>query len=231
MIMARRELHPLLIALSLLVAAPALAMRLELPPPPDATVTWIAENMTLNGVAMQVRRFDTRRSVPEVLDFYRRLWAQPAIRGRSPFGEAAMGPWAIVTREQEGLLLSVHVMSTDRGCWGYLGVSNAPQLQEVPTLGRRFPKMRGSNVVNDIESSDAGSSGRTLLIANGYSVSSNAAFYRRHFDAKGWQKMFDHPSKNGVGHVLVYRDGPDAANVVIRSEGGFTYVTANVIRR
>lgn len=225
--LATTSLFIVLVAL----AGSSVAARLPLPPPPDAKVAWIAKKIRLNGMDMQVRRFETDRHISEVLDHYRELWADPAIEGQPAFGETAMGPWAILTREQDGLVLSVHAAIKERGTWGYLGISNMPSMDREPKLGKKFPTMRRSAIINDMISDDVGAKGRTLLVSNEYSVSSNASFYRGHYESRGWTKLFDKPSKNGVGHVLAFRDGKLSANIVIRDEGGHTYITANISER
>jgi hypothetical protein len=195
------------------------------PPPPDARVEWVAGNMQMNGIAMRVRRFEIDRSDDDVLKFYRRQWRRG--QGQRPgYREVQSVPWRVISRLEDDYLMTVQVQPRDRNrSWGYLGVSKLKAKKKQARLGGRFPKMQGSAIVNEVVSRDPGKHARTLVIANQFSIQSNANYYRNYFDDHGWSVRMDRDI--GSGHVLAYTQSNGEVNIVISRSKGFTTVVVN----
>jgi len=223
----------LLSAIALFTLLPcAVRAGMDFPPPPDAKTEWVAQDMELNNIAMKIRRFESDHSVQQVLGFYRERWRAGGDYGGGFAETDAMEPWIILSRVENQRLYTVQVQSHGaRGSWGYLGESDLPALAGKTRTQSRFPAMSNSTVLNDIVNRDTGSRGRTLLLSNGYSVESNASFYRSHFRRQGWTADMDQTVETGRRHVLAFRNGPDTVNLVITDAGDRTNVIAGVTTR
>jgi len=111
---------------------------------------------------------------------------------------------------------------------GKLFMSRMPKLDgAAPDLGKGFPKMRGSYVANDIRSSDLAKKGRTIIMMNAASVTTNANFYRDHYLNQGWQTEMDMPISGGNVHTLRFRNGNKNVSIVI-NKGEKTIITAQI---
>lgn len=195
--------------------APLVTAAPRFPAPPDATVGMLGDAMVVNGIPMHIRQFVSNKSVHDVLEYYRQYW--PAGTEEKPgYTETdILTPWKIITRVEDGYLMTVQVTEQgDSGSHGLLGMSKLPNLEnELPTLGRDFPKMRGSTVFNDITSKDIGKQGRTIQLSNTYSVESNANYYRDHYTNKGWIVDMDQTFSGGDSHAQRFSQGN--INVII----------------
>ncbi|MBL1141270.1 MAG: hypothetical protein HND53_04480 [Proteobacteria bacterium] len=200
----------LFLCTNIAVAAP------KFPAPPDSMIGRPGDNMVVNGVSMDIRQFISRRSVEDVLQFYREFW--PAGTEEKPgYTETdALEPWKIITRVENGYLMTVQVTEEgDRGSSGLLAISKMPDPENLPKLGKGFPKLSGSNVVNDISSRDIGKNGRTLQMMNKYSVERNAIFYLNHYQNQDWGVDMDQTISGGNTRSLRFSNGADNVSIVI----------------
>lgn len=201
----------------------------DFPPPPDSTVGRPAEKMVLNGVAIDIRQFISEQSVDAVLQFYREHW--PAGSEDKPgYTETdILEPWQIISRVEDGYLMTVQVMDNgDRGSSGLLAISQLPDPNKLPDLGKDFPKLRGSHVMNDIHSNDIGKQGRTLQIANRYSVEHNANYYRNHYMSNGWGTDMDQTVSGGDTQSLRFSSNNKSVTIVIHKTGEGSLIVAQV---
>ncbi len=202
----------------------------EFPAPPRAQVQWVSSNMVYNGRTMQVRRFNSRLPAGRVLEYYRNLW-RDGFKDRPGFIESdAMVPWRMISRITDDYLLTVQVMAEGNDSTGFLAASALDEVfQNVDDLGDGFPMMRGSKVVNDIQTPDMGKDGRTLFLSNEFSVNGNANYYRDHYDLRGWRVDMDKSPSRGDQHVLAFSKGRQKVNIVITRNQDLTFVVANSI--
>ena len=114
----------------------------------------------------------------------------------------------------------------DRGSSGLLAMSRLPDPDNLPKLGEGFPKLSGSNVVNDISSRDIGKDGRTLQMINRYSVERNAIFYRNHFENQGWGMDMDQTISGGDTHNLRFSKGVKSVTIIIHKSDNGSVVIA-----
>jgi len=217
-----------LVLLSLLLAAPLRAAP-DLVAPPHARVASVAGDTGALGMRLAIRRFESEQSPEAVLAFYRKRW-----KGRA--AEAAMPPWRMIGRLVDGEYHNVQVQAAaGGGSWGYLSVSDLPRRARkgrytLADLGKGFPRMGGSRVLDDQPSRDAGKRGRTLMLQNGFSVAGNAGFYRRHYQGQGWRLLLDEAvAARGRGQVLAFaRRGERLLIAINRSDENTTTVVANL---
>jgi hypothetical protein len=202
----------------------------KFPAPPKANVTALGEDMVVNGIPMQARKFYTHYNVEEVVEFYKNLWSDNV--GRPPGYDITkdLPPWTIITRIEDDYLLTVQVTRENKHLsMGYLAMSPlVPEDNAYKTP--EFPKMRGSVIMNDISSKDRDTTGRTVVIQNRYSAQSNVSFYRNHYKNAGWGSEMDKNLGLHSGHILQFSKRDNHVTLVILSNKGLTYITSQSVR-
>jgi hypothetical protein len=214
------------------LAQSALAGPPDFPPPPDAAVEWVGKNIEVNGIKSSIRAFHTGDSIEEVVEFYRREWKKPVEKGKPGFMETIdAAPWYIISRVEDGYLLTVQVQvkqNDESGAWGYLSISPLPGNNNKPAqLGSSTPKMSGSHVVNEIKSKDPGKTATTLIIANDRSIESNVAFYRNHYQGRGWTTETDYDAQDI--HTLVFKTRRERVTIMLLKDGADTRIVVNSV--
>ena len=207
----------------LLIAAP------KFPPPPKAKIGLLGDELVVNGIPTDIRQFATSKSLDDVVEFYKELWEGGNKKEPEYTISKALPPWTIVTHLEEGYVLTVQVASDGkRGSSGYLAIS--PLLpDEQPKLGKDFPMMRGSKVINEVFSNDSGKKGRTLVLRNNNSVKSNANFYKKHYENKGWAIEMDNELFKGKTYSLRFRNANKHVTLVMKIDGKGTTVTSQSV--
>ncbi|MEM7540156.1 MAG: hypothetical protein AAF384_01085 [Pseudomonadota bacterium] len=217
-----------LFVLAVVIALPALAIP-DLPPPPQSMVAPAGNNMKLNGVTVSVRHFRSQRNVSEVIQFYRDEFPASLPEDPGVLVTDVLQPWTVISRMEDGYLLTVQTKPEGRGSSGILAISkppNDPDLQD--DMGKRVPKMDGSDVISDLETKDDGKKGRVVLVTNDHSVKSNADFYRERYLAEGWTPVMDQNIDNQM-HTLAFNDMGQKVNIVaMRGQDGGAVVMINV---
>jgi len=183
--------------------------------------------MVFNGIPMDVQMFETPLTVPEVIEFYGHHWPTGTEKQPGYVVSEAFKPWTLITRAEDGYLMTVQVTSTGAGSRGFLARSRLDGALEAETVGDGFPVMHGTSPMNDVRTRDGGKDGRTLAFVNDRTPESNAEYYRTWFMSRGWTQDMD-KSPGEKGHVLSFRSGNKSVNIVIngRDEDGRTYIVA-----
>ncbi len=185
----------------------------EFPVPHVGQVQWVAENMRMNGMPMQIKELTTEQTPQQVLAFYKQRWSDAP----PYFHEYEVSGMPAIATLRKGCFYTVQVMAHGRGAKALLGISTKPDGGQLKTLGAGFPNMAGSTVLNDVDHYDAGKTGRTILLTNMYSPDANLNFYRRTMADDGWSAIMDRPvgGTKGISHVLVMKRGYHEANLTI----------------
>lgn len=207
----------------------------DFPPPPDASVEWVGQNMEINGIKSSVRAFHTRKSIEKVVAFYRKEWRNPVGKDMPGFMETIeAAPWYIISRAEDGYLLTVQVQVNEksgRGSWGYLSLGRLPNMDKVDLeLGKGIPKMNDSQVLNETKSNDPGKKATTLLITNSHTLENNVAFYRSHYEGMGWTTETD-LDLGGVGkmHSLVFKTRRNRITMIFIEDNNDTRIVINSV--
>lgn len=199
--------------------------------PPKSRVEWVGKDMKLNGVPMRIQRFEADAGVGEVLGFYRAHWGS---QSEKKSVENALGKWQIIGRQLGQYYMSVQVQPTGLArSAGYLSVSMLPDRKRAAPVAQQFPMMAGSRALSELESTDPGQTARTITLVNGYSVESNASFYKEKLAAQDWQldKGYGGPQQNGNAYAMFFRRKKEEATVIVSKVREGTSVVANVVSR
>lgn len=200
------------------------------PAPPDADVQVVAASTTALGMSLRIRRFEVDMPVEQVLEFYRNLWDED-------FAETEMSPWKMIGSRRGDEYHNVQVQKNSAGkSWGYLSISDLPGRLDDKTysiqVGKSFPMMSGSRLLDDQLSNDVGKTGRVLLIRNGFSPRSNAIFYRKHYQRQGWELLMNETTRpRQRGYALLFRKAHQTVGFTINEMQGQTLVVANPVDR
>lgn len=201
----------------------------EFPVPHVGQTLWVAENMRMNGIPMQIKELTTDQTPQQVLAFYRRRWADAP----PYYHEYEVSGMPAIATLRGGCFYTVQVRPSGRGAKALLGISTKPDggPQKIPGAG--FPNMAGSQIMNDVDHFDAGKTGRTILLTNRYPPDANLNFYRRTLADEGWSTVIDRTvsGSKGISHVLVMKRGYHEANVTISPGQGGTNVLATLVDR
>ena len=197
----------------------------KFPPPPGSKIGLIADSMVVNGIEMNVRQFNSKRSVEEVLEFYREFWPKGTEKQPGYTETDVLEPWQIITRVDKGHLMTVQVTAAgQRGSTGLLGMSRLPDPENLPKLGNKVPKMSGSRVFNDIKTRDPGKNGRTVALLNDFTVENNANFYRDYYTGHGFGLDMDKTVSGGESHAQRFSKRGQVVTIVINKSAEGTVV-------
>jgi hypothetical protein len=201
-------------------------------PLPDARLNWIAPSIAFNGLPMQIREFDSKETPKSILDFYRREWRASKTHPGSI--EYPLDEWQVIATRREKCFYTVQVKATGKdGSAGLLGMSRLPDPSQMREVGKHFPMMTGSQVVNDIDHFDPGKRGRTLFFTNEFSPDANADFYRRVLGGEGWAIVAGNamPAGNRNVYTMTLRRGAAETSMSIARTGELTSVLVNMVDR
>lgn len=215
-----------LLASFLLLLSSSASAWVSVEKPPRATLEWVAQDMTYNGVPTRIRYLRTKSAPDDVLRFYREQWTED---GQRRYVENAPGPWKSISRAIDGFFVTVQVRgAADGGAEGY--ISQRPlKAPPAAALGQGFALPQGSEVVNDIQSRDGDRQARTLLAINALTVDANASFFRSSLTREGWGVVSDAAARNG-GRQLVLHRGSDEISIAMTTARSGTAVGATLVR-
>lgn len=199
--------------------------------PPQASVQWVSQSGQIEGMQLSIRRFEvSSMSVQDVLQYYHNKWKERA-------AETEMPPWKMIGTVAGKEYWNVQVQPrSGGGAWGYLSISDLPDvLKKKKPFGseansrNRFPAMAGSQIINDFQQKDVGKKGRTLLIKNDFSVSSNANYYRNYYQSRGYHVTTDQSDIRTGSYVMIFNKLNQSVSLAINQVDGQTNVVANEV--
>lgn len=213
------------------VAYPLAAKQPEIPVPRNAQVSIVGKNMTVGGKTMDIRQLYTRDKMEKVKDFYYRRWAEGEQRDMPGYlASDDMPPWHVISRLEQGYLLTVQIQrADDGGTWGYLASSKLVQETAPSSSAAAMPSLSGTDVLHDMQTRDAGQSGETMLLSNQHSLSSNVNYYKNYYLQRGWRADMDQAMPGANTHVLAFTNGREKINIVLMGTNNNTKITVNKV--
>jgi len=206
----------------------------QFPFPNDERVVVVSDYMIFNGVPMSAYKINSIKSVEEFLDFYKNKWSGTRGNGMPGYKivEDEDAGIVLMSRLEDGAMYTVQVNTTSLNELDVtLGVSLIPSVSSFPELGKGFPLMGKSTVINDIINIDNGVKARTLLIEISGSAYTVKNFYQGRIKSLGWSQAKPSPSSNydknaKDDHVLFfYKDDQEMQIVIVRKSRSETVAT------
>lgn len=198
--------------------------------PPRAHVQTVADDMKYSGVPMRIRKFTSETSVEGVMEFYRQRWSageklKPVLN--------TVGEWKVIGRQSGDYYQTVQARPQGNGgSEGFIGVTTLPSHTVKPSVDTSFPRLPGTQVISDTDSSDDGRVAKTLILKNDLSVTSNVSYYQSTLPAQDWRQNtnFGNAQFNSSSHVLYFERRKESANIVINTDPrGGTMVVINIV--
>lgn len=202
--------------------------------PAGVTVQMLAPDMRTNGMAMNIRGFDSSLSVEGVLAYYRSLWARLATKQRPGFMEQEVNGWKVISTIEGECFTTVQVRQDLRGSYSMVSVVKKPDATaRVQKVGADFPKPPGSQTLNDFEYADGVRNARTIVVSNKSNMAANLQFYKNELKSRGWVPLIERQpeGKQGVSHVMVMKRGLEETSLILSSAEGQVQIVANIVDR
>jgi hypothetical protein len=201
----------------------------EIKSPPDSVVSWVGNDMSQNGIPLKIKAFSSSLSVEDVINFYRSEWDDGT--NKKPVTNT-LADWHIIGRQIDEYYVTVQAKpGVNTNSEGFLSVSKLPaKLQRENTVD--FPMLAQSRVISNTESSDPGTSGKTIIIENGFSTQSNVSFYESRLGEQGWKMTRDDLRQmNGkLAKYMYFRLRNKSCHLVISQDNaGNSVITANIV--
>lgn len=223
--------HRFLLAIFLwLYIGPTLASAWpEIVDPPRSKVVWVGDNMSHNGVEMQIKSFASDLDVKGIIDFYRDRWASLMLQGKPV--ENDLGVWKVIGYQQGDYLVTVQARPQEKkGSEGHLAVTKLPTLKKRPELDSTFPRLPGTEIISDTLSQDGGKIDKTMIFINNHSVQSNQKYYEEAMSLQGWTSSQPAGAKSDTrGAFLYFQRRKEACSLAIgRNPHGGSVITASL---
>ncbi|HEX7634797.1 MAG TPA: hypothetical protein VF427_05890 [Noviherbaspirillum sp.] len=199
--------------------------------PPRSRVEWVGRDMKLNGMPMQVRKFESPLGISEILAFYRAHWGT---QQEKKSVESRSGDWTIIGRAHGPYYLTVQMKTkANVGTEGLISVSmlNSRIKPEFPLGG--FPVPGGTKVLSVLDSNDPGKTSKQIKLANDDSVISNAHYFETALGSSGWTRKTmsergQHPDQ--ASYDVFQKDNQELHLVIVREPGRTgTLIVANTV--
>lgn len=194
------------------------------PSPHNAKVEQIGEDVRLNGIPMRMQRVLSTGKPADTLQFYR----------------AALGPKHAEEKLQDGFLfaqgrgqyfITIRVKVLGPAFTETLiSVSDARGTQNPADRPLGFPIPAETQILSDMESTDAGKRSRQLVLLNGHSIDANVAFISKVLQARGYTLQSGDSTNLDSGRVLMFGgESREARLVVVRKDGASNVVLTTVL--
>lgn len=199
--------------------------------PPRGKVEVVAEDLRLDGVPTQIRRFQTSVGPEEVLAFYRTLWrsgkAEKAV-------ESSAGDWQVIARKHGEYWLSVQVKALGGapGAEGYLAAALAFPAATRAEAEPPLPLPPQSQVLRELVSRDPGKISRMTVATNALSIDANVNWIEERLRREGFRRdtHVKLPDR-GSGYAAVFAHGADEIVLTIERRAEGTAIVMNRITK
>lgn len=178
---------------------------------PELEATWIAQDMTLNGLPVSMRALKGSVPASRVLAYYRKRWGKRLLQRRDR-------GWHLLAAEEGGKFVSLRLRPVGGGVEGVLTVSPKPD-EHVGSVASDFPVPNGLTRLSRQTFNDRGVRGENLTLMSPRSVAFEREAFTSRLLAEGWRVDYERAAAsvpNGhIGYfskarrsatVLVYRD-------------------------
>lgn len=199
----------------------------DFPAPTWLKKVTVSEHMVINGLTSSVQYFESHRRIDELMRFYRGLWNEDG-NEKKDYREITVEPWHILSRLDGRYLYTVQAQQISAfKINGYLSVADLKASANKKDIVPDPPKLNGSRVINYTRTRDPGKKGSTMIIANTFSISSNAEYYRNYYGERGWSKQVDMESNEA--RVLTFKRFGKETHLVINHLYGTTQIVMNTV--
>jgi len=196
------------------------------PLPAKTIVGTVSKSAQALGMTLSIQKFESRLSMLKLLAYYQKLWGENGVQSEMP-------PWKMIGAKVKGHYYNVQVQTNGTGSLGFLSISDLPELIEKEQINHQtmlvdFPKMGGSEIIDNQKHSDLLNTSRTVQIRNKFSISANSQYYINHYRQRGWALQNDTRGSGLKGRVLFLANGKNKLSLTISSLAGESHIVANL---
>jgi len=208
---------------ALLCASASWAGWPEVPSPRNAKVEQIGEQVRLNGVPVRMQRVLSDDKPKAVIQFYREALGARRAEEKLPDGllfAQGRGDYFVTVRVK---VLGPSFTET------LVSVSDARGAENAANRPLGFPVPAGTQVLSDMESTDAGKVSRQLVLMNNHSINANVVSITKALQERGYEPQSGDTQNLESGRVLMFGGANrEARLVVIRRDGASNVVLTTV---
>ena len=218
-------MNPGLTALAALLCASAgWAGWPEVPSPRNAKVEQIGEQVRLNGVPMRMQRVLSDDKPKAVIQFYRAALDPKYIEQKLPDGilfAQGRGDYFVTVRVK---VLGPSFTET------LVSVSDARGAENAANRPLGFPIPAETQVLSDMESTDAGKVSRQLVLMNNHSIDANVVSITKALRERGYKPQSGDTQNLESGRVLMFGGANREARLVVVRKDGVSNVVLTTVQ-
>lgn len=196
----------------------------EIPAPPGSRVESIGEQVRLNGVPMRMQRVLSADKPKAVIEFYREALGTKRAEEKLPDGllfAQGRGDYFVTVRVKA---LGPSLTET------LISVSDAHAAQGAADRPLGFQLPADSQVLSDMESTDAGKRSRQLVLNNRHGIETNLQAFTRELAARGIRPDGVPLRKTAAEHVQLYKgDQREAQLTLVRKDSETKIVLTTIL--
>lgn len=191
----------------------------SVPSPRHSKVQLIGEQVRLNGVPMRMQRVLSTGKPTDIIEFYRDFLGPKHAEEKLPGG-------LLLAQGQGDYFVTIRIKVLGPSFTETLiSVSDARDAQKAASRPLGFPLPMETQVLSDMESTDAGKMSRQLVLTNSHSIDYNVDFAIKTLLTRGFKAQPSETRELKAGRVLMFGgENREARLVVIRKDG-----TSNVV--
>ncbi len=187
----------------------------QLPVPPGATWQWVGNQMAMNGIPMSIKTFEYRGTERQLERFYIRLWKS---KGHGQYKTKDWGRNKIIGHELDGFYSTVQYRKENGVITGKLVVTEVSD-RHRNNRKTKVPKPPASNIINIVESRDAGRRSETVTFDSNKGVDFNTRYYENQYNSSGWGLVFSQNERQRTS-VRHFQKGSQLVQVTIKQLSG-----------
>lgn len=216
------------IFIELILASNTYAMCKVAPYPKGVIVQKVGSNIVINGLDLDILRFETSMTFESLRAFYKEKWGKSNEGKPASYTELDLSPFKVIAFDSGQCLYTAQIrLANGGGSEVLLGVSQKTygSLKELPNFD--LPIMHDSKVLSDMASNDSGKTSRLLIIQNNYSTVGNVAFYQSKLKDSGWGQVLKN-NKDSSSVAISFRKGGQWIDMTLIQFDGGTRIVANI---
>jgi hypothetical protein len=180
--------------------------------PPQGTAQWIANAMSMNGLPMTLKVFESRLAPDAVLSHYE---STMKANGAHEFRRMNKAPWQVLTLKTPDHLITVQARAVAHGSEGTILVS--PALESTSLRTRTdFPRPASTRIVNIQRYDDDGVQSEHISLSSNRATFTELQDFSQLLISEGWTVVDTRPTRDVQrGFVLELQRQAEHALLVI----------------
>ena len=196
----------------------------EVQAPPHSRVENIGDQVRLNGIPMRMQRVMSGDAPKEILRFYRQALGPRLAEQTLPDGY-------LLAQGRGDYFLTVRIKLLGPGTTEILvSVSDARAARDAAGRPLGFQLPADTQLLSDMESSDAGKMSRQLVFINAHSVDANVDSLTRTLRALGYKPQPGSTHKSENKRVLMFDGANREARLIAVRKDGFSHVVLTTVQ-